>query len=167
MYGMKCERCKKQPATYHLTAIENGSKKEAHLCEECALQAGVGTKLNFNFSIDDIVGGTTAPKSKSKASKVACPDCGITYSEFKSKVRLGCARDYEVFEKEMVRLLEQIHGASTHTGKTPRTADVHVRRKNQLLRLKRDLETMVRTEDYEKAAEIRDRIRNIEVELGS
>ena len=165
MDGMKCERCKKQPATYHLTAIENGSKKEAHLCEECARQAGLGIK--FNFSINDVVGGTTVPKSKSKASKVACPDCGITYSKIKSKARLGCARDYEVFEKEVVRLLEKIHGTSTHTGKTPRTADVHVRRKNELLRLKRDLETMVKTEDYEKAAEIRDRIRILEVELGS
>ena len=162
---MKCGRCKKQPATYHLTAIENGSKKEAHLCEQCALQAGLGVKLNLNFSIDDILGGTTA--SKSKASKVACPDCGITYSEIKSEARLGCARDYEVFEKEVVRLLEKIHGTSTHTGKTPRTADVHVRRENQLLRLKRDLETVVKTEDYEKAAEIRDRIRNLNVDLGS
>ena len=162
---MNCERCKKQHATYHLTAIENGSKKEAHLCEECARRAGVGIK--FNFSINDVVGGTTAPKPRSKASNKACPDCGITYSEFKSKARLGCARDYEVFQKEVVRLLEKVHGASTHTGKTPRTADVHVRKENELLRLKRDLETLVKTEDYEKAAEIRDRIRSLEIELGS
>ena len=162
---MKCERCNKQPATYHLTAIENGSTKEAHLCEGCARQAGVGGKLNLNFSIDDILGRSKKPKSK--ASKIACPDCGFTYTEFKSKARLGCARDYEVFEKEVVRLLEKVHGASTHTGKAPRTADVHVRKENELLRLKRDLETMVKTEDYEKAAEIRDRIRSLEIELGS
>ena len=164
---MNCERCKKLHATYHLTAIENGEKKEAHLCEDCARQAGVGIK--FNFSINDVVGGMTAPlsKPKTKASKVSCPDCGITYSEFKSKARLGCARDYEVFEKDVVRLLEKVHGASTHTGKAPRTADAHVRKENELLRLKRDLETVVKTEDFEKAAEIRDRIKSLEVELGS
>ena len=161
---MNCERCKKQHATYHLTAIEDGSKKEAHLCEDCARQAGVGIK--FNFSINDVVGGPPSPMPKPK-SKVACPDCGITYSEFKSKARLGCARDYEVFEKDVVRLLEKVHGASTHTGKAPRTADAHVRKENELLRLKRDLETVVKTEDFEKAAEIRDRIKNLEVELGS
>ena len=163
---MNCERCKKQHATYHLTAIENGSKKEAHLCEECARQAGVG--INFNFSMN-LVGGTPPParKSKAKSKKETCPDCGITYSDFKSKARMGCARDYEVFEKDVIRLLEKVHGSSTHTGKAPRTADAHVRKENELLRLKRDLETVVKTEDFEKAAEIRDRIKSLEVELGS
>ena len=163
---MNCERCKKLHATYHLTAIENGEKKEAHLCEDCARQAGVGIKFNFSM---DVVGGapTPAPKAKAKAAKVRCPDCGITYSDFKSKARLGCARDYEVFEKEVVRLLEKVHGASTHTGKAPRTADAHVRKENELLRLKRDLDAVVKTEDFEKAAEIRDRIKSLEVELGS
>ena len=37
-----------------------------------------------------------------------------------------------------------------------------MRKENELIRLKRDLESVVKTEDFEKAAEIRDRIKTIE-----
>ena len=165
---MNCEKCKKNHATYHLTAKENGVMREAHLCEECARQAGVN--LKFNFSISDILGNLldvkpATPSSPSKASQLRCPECGITYSEFKSKARLGCAHDYEVFRTELVRLLEKIHGATTHAGKTPQTVDSQIRKENELMRLKRDLESVVKSEDFEKAAQIRDRIRTLEHEL--
>jgi protein arginine kinase activator len=159
---MNCEKCNKNHATYHLTAIENGVKKEAHLCEECARNAGVGMK--FNFTIGDILGTLVEPKS-SKVQQIRCPDCGISYSEFKAKARLGCARDYEVFKGGLLPLLEKIHGATTHTGKAPQTADVQVKKENELLRLKKDLESVVKSEDFEKAAEIRDRIKMLEADL--
>ncbi|HXX94044.1 MAG TPA: UvrB/UvrC motif-containing protein [Planctomycetota bacterium] len=164
---MTCEKCKKNHATYHLTAKENGQMREAHLCEECAKQAGVTVK--FNFSIPEVLGSLLDVKppttSGSKANQLRCPECGITYAEFKTKARLGCANDYEVFRTELVRLLEKIHGATSHAGKTPQTADSQVRKENELIRLKRDLESVVKSEDFEKAAMIRDRIRSLEHEL--
>ena len=162
---MNCEKCHKNHATIHLTAIEGGMKKEAHLCDECARQTGV--HLKFNFSISDLLGGLMEPTSSKspKANQVRCPECGITYSEFKTKARLGCANDYEVFRSELLRLLEKIHGSTQHAGKTPHTVDAQVRKENELIRLKRDLESVVKTEDFEKAAEIRDRIKTIELEL--
>ena len=161
---MNCEKCHKNHATIHLTAIENGVKKEAHLCDECARQTGV--HLKFNFSISDLLGGLMEPPTKAaKVNQVRCPECGITYSEFKTKARLGCANDYEVFRSELLRLLEKIHGSTQHAGKTPHTVDAQVRKENELIRLKRDLESVVKSEDFEKAAEIRDRIKTIELEL--
>jgi protein arginine kinase activator len=163
---MNCEKCKKNHATYHLTARENGEMREAHLCEECARQAGVN--MTFNFTIGGILGSLMEPASPAKAPKSAslrCPECGITYAEFKQKARLGCANDYEVFKAELVRLLEKIHGSTTHAGKTPQTADTQVRKEHELMRLKRDLEGVVKSEDFEKAAQIRDRIRILEHEL--
>ena len=166
---MNCEKCKKNHATYHLTANENGVMREAHLCEECAKQTDVLHKIHF--SINAILGSplelkAPAPSAaSSKAAQVKCPECGITYGEFKSKARLGCANDYEVFRAELVRLLEKIHGATSHAGKTPQTVDSHIRKENELIRLKRDLDSVVKSEDFEKAAEIRDRIKSLELEL--
>jgi protein arginine kinase activator len=160
---MNCEKCKKNHATYHLTAIEGGQKKEWHLCEECARDSGIS---KVNLSISDILGSLMEPaKPASKISQAKCPECGITYAEFKSKARLGCAHDYEVFKGELLRLLEKIHGSTHHVGKTPSTADTAVRKEHELMRLKRDLEAVVKTEDFEKAAQIRDRIRTLELEL--
>jgi len=162
---MNCEKCHKNHATYHLTAKENGVMKEAHLCEECARQAGVN--LKFNFTIGELLGTLMEPAKggTSKANQVRCPECGISYSEFKTKARLGCANDYEVFRTELLRLLEKIHGSTSHAGKTPQTVDAQVRIENELMRLKRDLESVVKSEDFEKAAQIRDRIRSLETEL--
>lgn len=164
---MTCEKCKKSPATFHLTAIEGGQKREAHLCEDCARKSGV-MNVKFNFSINELLETLEPPPTKAQAAKtpqVRCPECGITYSEFKAKARLGCANDYQVFKGELLRLLEKVHGATTHVGKTPSTADVQVQKEHELMRLKRELEGVVKTEDFEKAAQIRDRIRTLETEL--
>jgi protein arginine kinase activator len=162
---MNCEKCHKNHATIHLTAIEGGAKKEAHLCEECARQTGV--HLKFNLSIGDLLGSLMEPAAAKapKAVGLRCPECGITYAEFKAKARLGCAKDYEIFKAELVRLLEKIHGATEHAGKAPPSADAATRKENELVRLRKDLERVVKSEDFERAAEIRDRIRVLELEL--
>ncbi len=162
--GMNCEKCKKNHATLHVTAKENDVMREIHLCEECARQTGVN--VSFNFTIGGILGSLMEPAPRAgKAGQPRCPECGITYSEFKTKARLGCAEDYEVFKTELLRLLDKIHGATTHAGKTPQTVDSTIRKENELIRLKRDLDGVVKSEDFEKAAQIRDRIRVLEHEL--
>ncbi len=161
---MICEKCKNNQATYHLTVIEKGEPSELQLCESCAKQAGVSVK--FDLSIGDLLGSLIETAAKPpKGSQVRCPECGITYAEFKAKARLGCANDYEVFRSELLRLLEKIHGSTTHAGKSPMTADAQVKKENELNRLKRDLDGVVKSEDFEKAAQIRDRIRALETEL--
>ncbi len=161
---MNCERCQKNHATLHLTAMETDQKpREVHLCEECARQTGV--TLKFNFPVSELLGAVVEPKAPSRAGQSRCPECGITYSEFKAKARLGCANDYEIFRAELLRLFEKVHGATSHAGKTPCTVEASIRKENELIRLKRDLESVVKSEDFEKAAQIRDRIRSIEIEL--
>ena len=163
-----CEKCQKQQAKVHLTEIVNAEKREAHLCEECAKSAGVG--VNFNFSIPDLLGNFMEEKNIKVGKKMlntACPDCGITFADFKAKARVGCAKDYQVFRSGLSTLLEKIHGATQHVGKVPQTADVQIRKENELIRLKRELDAVVKAEDFERAAGLRDRIRNLEVELGN
>ncbi|MBI4563552.1 MAG: UvrB/UvrC motif-containing protein [Planctomycetes bacterium] len=162
---MICGKCSKNQATVHVTEVVNGTKKEAHLCEECARSAGIGMK--FTFSISDILGNLMeVPKAgKGETGSLRCPECGITYSEFKAKTRLGCANDYEVFKAGLLPLLEKVHQSTQHVGKTPRTVESVVRKESELVRLKRELETVVKSENFEKAAQIRDRIKTLETEL--
>ena len=165
---MICGKCQKNHATIHVTEVINGAKKEMHLCDECARGAGVGVK--YNFTIADILGSLVESPKAARPAEAAtpplrCPDCGITYTEFKAKARLGCANDYEVFKQGLVPLLEKVHNSTQHVGKAPHTADSQIRKENELARLKRDLEGHVKTEDFEKAAQVRDRIRVLETEL--
>ncbi len=176
MPSSTCEKCHKGHATYHLTAIENGAKKEAHLCEACAKSSGIGFK--FNFSVGDLLGGFEKPSIKPKKGKgrnKKCPECGMTAKAFQEKGRFGCANDYDLFKREIQSLLPRIHGSDQHVGKTPdrespavkdeiaeakKKADLDKRIKN----LKDELERVVKTEDYERAAQLRDQIKGLETD---
>jgi protein arginine kinase activator len=174
MPTMTCEKCKKGHATYHLTSIENGQKKEAHLCETCARDSGVGFKLNFSLS--DVLGKAPPPPKSGKASKTKCPTCGMTVEKFKQNMRVGCANDYEIFKEELGPLLKKIHGAAIHVGKTPADVDGEIRseadkakleviaerREADLAKLRKELDVVVKGEKYEEAAKLRDQIRTIE-----
>jgi protein arginine kinase activator len=165
---MICQKCQKQHATVHLTEIVNNEKREAHLCEECAHSSGVGVK--FSFSVQDILGNLIegkAPKSGKAYRNLSCPNCGLNYGDFKAKARLGCAHDYDVFGKGLGQLLEKIHGSTQHVGKVPKTAEVQVQKENELVKLQRELDTLIKSEDFEKAAEVRDRIKSLETELNA
>ena len=159
-----CEKCKKKNATYHLTAIENGEKKEVHLCEPCAKDTGLGYK--FNFSIGNLLGGALGKAAK--GSKTKCPNCGFTLADIQKQMRLGCGNDYEFFRDELTKVLKQIHGAEQHTGKVPGAAsgvDPKAQKTVELAKLKKELDRIVKDEKYEEAAKLRDQIRTLELEL--
>lgn len=165
---MVCDLCHTNHATIHITEIINSQKKEVHLCDECAKQKGITHK--FQISLSDLLGGLIeqkAGKPLKELQAIKCPNCGITYQELRSKVRLGCANDLEVFKDWLQPFIEKIHNASQHTGKLPKQASDSMKKENQLMKLRRDLEEAIRREDFEKAAKLRDQIRSLETEMGS
>jgi protein arginine kinase activator len=160
---MKCQICKENEATVHFTEIEGSEKRVIHLCDECAREkSGLMPKqaaVSLNEIISSLipsVAGETAEMLKTK-----CPVCGITYMEFKSSGRLGCATDYVVFKKALHPLLQRLHQADQHVGKVPSHMGANVAKESEVLQLKRELDRAVQREDYERAAKIRDRIHEI------
>ncbi len=156
---MKCEKCQKRKATVHLTEIlEEGEKRELHLCEECSrgqtgsveLMGMLSTAFTPEQSADDPVG-------------LRCESCGLGYMEFRSRGRLGCPRCYDVFRVPLEPLLEKIHSGTKHLGKAPdESAAVDRTRERTLVEMRRKLQTAVREERYEEAASLRDELRRFE-----
>ena len=159
-----CQVCKKNIATVHLTEIIKGKKREIHLCEECAGKKGVAFK-SHQFSISDLLSGlvnSQAAQEIAKMSQIKCPICGLSYLDFRQHGRLGCATDYTVFKEGLLGLLEKIHGSTDHMGKIPASSGETREISKELLELRQELKRAVEKEDYEKAADVRDRIRDIE-----
>ena len=161
-----CEQCKKAQATFHLTNIEpTGEKLERHLCERCAIEEGLlqvhKPTVNFSDILDSFVAGS---KSGAAAlSNLVCEECGISYIEFRNQGLLGCARDYDVFKEPIAQLLERAHdGAKHHTGKAPKTLGVRRTSQQDVNRLRKQLDEAIAGEDYERAAQLRDRISELE-----
>jgi protein arginine kinase activator len=166
---MKCQKCDK-PATFHITELAGGKPKELHLCEEHAREylaeneqqeeneeaADPAESLSQQLAVGQTV------EQLAKLDKQACPVCGITFFDFRSKGRLGCSHDYVCFEKELEPLLVNIHGETAHAGKRPKRSPTDTDRLTDLIRLRKELKQAVQSEEYEKASHIRDEIRRLE-----
>lgn len=163
---MMCQLCNKAQATVHLTEIsQNKEVQVLHACEDCARANGLGYKLSVK--IEEVTAAAKAnPLGRlvKDVPDVTCPGCGQTYAEFRQKVRAGCEKDYEVFREGIVPLLSKIHGATKHVGKVPPDAADALKKEGHLRELEREMEELVKAEQYEKAARIRDEIRKMREE---
>lgn len=159
-----CQACKKRPATVHLTEIVQGENKERHLCEQCAQDEGIMPKVQQHVPINEIITGVMLQKSLvQQLADLTCPHCKLTFVEFRNTGLLGCPHDYDAFEKALVPLIERAHeSASHHIGKVPGRLGSPLSTENDLIRLRRELLRAVDDEQYERAAKIRDHIRNLE-----
>ncbi len=161
---MKCEKCNKE-ATVFFTEIKQDEKKEIHLCAKCAESyQNYIADPHITHSISDFLGGLLqifASKEQTElkeTSKDVCSDCGMSIHEFHASGRLGCERDYRVFRSDIKDLLLKIHGKSRHRGKVPHS----LQKWKDLVDLRKRLNSVINQEKYEEAAEIRDKIKQLE-----
>lgn len=161
-YFVRCQRCPK-PATLHITEVLGPKTiEELHFCEECA-QKHLYEPTSPAKSADAKVTAELDDQDIEKLNALTCPNCGITFKDFRSTGRLGCPQDYEVFRKQLVPLLDNIHGEQKHQGKSPRFRGVADRKTTTALgSLRRQLQGAIAREDYEQAAQLRDKIRCLE-----
>ena len=159
---MKCQRCSR-PATLHITEIEDARPLEIHLCDECAREY---LTHQVPTSASGLAEHLTKLESAEAQPEMECPGCGTTWSQFRRSGRLGCPSDYAAFAHGLMPLLESIHGATVHAGKTPRRVEPDGRRQAELRRLRQELKHAIAQEAYEEAARIRDRLRRLQGAAG-
>ena len=168
---MRCDRCDNE-ATVHETMLVAGQKVEKHLCESCARDEGLSIHptepINALLSkfimapglVQQAAGGGRSKKDQKAPS---CPDCGMTWMEFRKCGLLGCATCYEVFETRLAPLIERAQeGATHHVGKAPRGSVGLADHQRRLRALRVELGEAIDAEQYEHAAQLRDSITKIE-----
>jgi protein arginine kinase activator len=164
---MQCQICNKRDATIHLTEINDGVRTEMHICEQCAAEQDIAVKshIPINELLSNLLAVQPTDEELSGAfdQKLACPMCGFTLAQFRKEGVLGCPRDYEIFEDVLRPLIEKAHdGQTTHCGKVPLKTPMDTRKQLELLNLRQRLDAAVRSEDYELAAQLRDKIKQTE-----
>jgi len=160
---MLCDNCKKNPATVHLTEIVDEQMTELHLCEECAKKKS--SQMEQQFGLSDLLAGLAdfeKPVEDKDAVSIQCPNCGLTYKDFKKIGRLGCSECYDTFKKFLSPLLKRIHGSSAHCGKCPVKTGKPSKKDIDLVDLRLRLQKAVEAEEYEEAAKLRDRIKQLQ-----
>lgn len=174
---MLCQNCNQNEATVQLTKVINNKKNEQFLCEECAKEQGALYDFNnpfdfgdpFDINIGNFFKGMIdypmqkeAPKKLQEGQK--CEKCNMSLSEFSKIGKLGCSNCYKAFSQSLEPLFKRIHGSIFHGGKIPQRAESSLKIKRQLGNLKTELKMAIEQEKFEKAAEIRDKIRALENE---
>lgn len=163
---MKCECCEKTEATIHLTQVIDGEVKKLNLCQVCAQKNGID--LNSPISITDVLlglggqpGGDGAKPPDLSEFDLSCSRCQMTRAEFKKRARLGCPECYKAFMGELSAITQAMHHSRQHVGKIPARQGNEARITAQIAALQKDIETAIAKEEYEMAANLRDKIRSL------
>ena len=161
---MLCQNCGERPATVHVTRVVNGEKTESHLCEVCAgSMSELGLMSASPFSIHNLLGSLMHSGHETVTPpRTVCPTCGMTYAEFARTSLLGCTDCYAAFQPQLDPLLRRIQGSVEHVGKTPHRTGAAANPRRELERLRQELQHAIEEEAFERAAELRDRIKELE-----
>ncbi len=164
---MKCDYCDRE-ASVHLTQIINNKKVVLNLCKECAAKRGFHSPLdNIPFPLSSFLSGLLSQEKSKKDSNdvvptdLVCPNCGLTFEEFSRLGRFGCGQCYETFRNKLQGLLRKIHGSSLHRGKLPPLLSEEGSTIKEQERLQGELEAAIAAEDFERAADLRDKIKSL------
>ncbi len=158
---MLCTECKKNTATVFYEQTINGKTSELSLCSECAKSHGILTNTSL-FS--ELFNMPFSLKSTPSTHKV-CTLCSSNESNFIKDGKVSCPVCYEIFAAELERPIKRIHGNVSHIGRAPAKYKKQTDKKRTLDDLKRRLDDAVQKQEYESAAVLRDKIREIESQL--
>ncbi len=156
---MLCEECNKNPATVVITVMAGNETTTRHLCQSCV------EKLESNIAQGDISTFLSSLLSilarQPREDTLKCSACGLSYAEFQSSGKLGCAHCYTHFREQLAPLLLRVHGRSQHAGRVPGNLSKERDLAASIASLKEKMELAVHAENFEEAAVLRDEIRTL------
>jgi protein arginine kinase activator len=190
---MLCQICKANPATIHIQEIVNGETNTLHICAECAQKRNLAEGNAANSHFHEMLERLTQAIANSADLKLAelfeqkkpqeeesrdiqCGVCGASWHAYRKNGKVGCAACYDQFGQLLLEDIGLNQHGSVHCGKTPPetveqwqdpTVSERINLRRELERLRKGLDESVRREEFEQAAELRDKIAAIESELKS
>jgi protein arginine kinase activator len=168
---MLCDKCKEKPATVHIVKVVNGVKQEINICEDCAKIAQGFSMLgeissDSPFTFQNVLGGLVDYINQSsncpRNIESICPKCGMSYSEFKKNGLMGCDDCYKNFVQIVTPVIKRVQGNIEHVGKIPLKSGKVIMEKKLMESLKEQLQKSILEEEFEMAAQIRDKIRALQ-----
>ena len=155
---MKCQFCHKNEANLQVKQVIDGEVCEVAVCQDCAAKGGLNVQTPIPMLTDFLFGVGMKPQPEPINQDKACPECHMRYSDFRNGSLLGCPACYDSFAAEIEPLIASFHEGDHHVGKVPEGERAAVERSA----IGRQLEQAVAAQDFEKAAELRDRLKALE-----
>jgi len=159
---MMCDVCKEREHVVKLSKVDGDTHTYVHLCEKCAAERGVEVTA-ASHPLGDLLHAVQQQMIAAPGEAGRCTFCSATLKDFKSTGRLGCARCYIAFESSLRDLLRRVHGNSRHAGRRYEPPVAGLPDQLTILgELRQQLRRAIEAEQFEEAAQLRDRIRVLE-----
>lgn len=166
---MKCQKCGANNANTHIKTIVNGEFKEYDLCSDCAKQMGYTNIFgDIENEFSNFLGSFFGNVLPARTQATRCEFCGSSYSDIAKSGHVGCANCYSVFGEQLLPSIRRMHGNTAHCGKNSGKAEKQSvkpqeeTKEQKLERLKSELDKAVQEQNFEHAAELRDKIKEME-----
>ena len=170
---MKCQKCGNKTADTHVKRVINGEFEEYNLCSDCAKELGYtnlfdGFANDFAEGFNSMLGSFFSNALPARSQATRCEVCGASYADITHSGMMGCANCYEIFAEQLMPTIRRVHGNTTHCGKhsvfamKEKEVVAEKTEKNQLEKLKEELQTAIENQEFERAAELRDKIKEME-----
>lgn len=167
---MLCQHCQKNEATTHVKTMINGEYAEYRLCPECAHELGYDSMFpDFTADFGGLLGSFLSAALPARSGATHCKLCGSTMNDIKKTGKVGCSECYDTFFSELMPTIRNVHGNTEHIGKRPvieyETVEDDKPEKQEdkkLESLKAELKQAIEDENFERAAELRDKIKELE-----
>tara|TARA_R110001592_G_scaffold54844_8_gene168104 strand:+ start:1137 stop:1658 length:522 start_codon:yes stop_codon:yes gene_type:complete len=162
---MLCQKCHKRSGTIRYAEVVDGRVTDQFWCTECLAQQRSG---DVGFEISEI--SPTRPNrdaihsvvSRVVQSQQTCPACDTPLQRIVESNRVGCTTCYETFEKPLSELVNRLQNNTIHTGKAAHLTDARTQLRSDLRSKRSLLRSVLKAENYEEAAMLRDEIRSLE-----
>jgi len=160
MNKRKCDGCSEAEGRIRVYQTSGTEYSELWLCARCAAELGVEEEYPaFAPTVAELLGSLAG----GSGTRV-CPSCGTRFKTIRQSGKAGCAECYRVFRPRIQDLLEQSGHTESHVGRYPARVGSYKRLLVDRESLREELERAVHGEDYEAAARLRDRMKELEEE---
>ena len=90
-----------------------------------------------------------------------CPRCGATFAEYRKTSLLGCPVCYRYYRDLLIPSIRKVQFTLQHEGKFPASTSLETRSRRRVSLLRQELSEAVVSENFERAAELRDEINSL------
>ena len=155
---MKCGKCGNNEATFHYKSMVNGSLTELHLCSECAGAEEFSSLFDMGGGFDDFFGGDFFQNSFTRPFARSMN----TFADPRRFFGPTFAFAPVFFAPYEAAQVAPELPAEAAAEKVPVEVDPAIAKRRELHALKFELKKAVTAEKFERAVELRDKIRELE-----
>lgn len=157
---MICEICNKNEGNIVFQVYNNGQIITHSICTECAMSAQNEFFKALNMLANKARQSKVNNGAEEKLPEKICPECGTVISNIDENSVFGCPHCYSAAREQ----LKTIKGMDTKNAEEQKQI---INIEETLAELQHQLRTAIVTQDFERAAKLRDEINQTEKSMSS